>query len=66
MNINAILRAKREALIPKPSMASQLFRAQREGTDIDFVSGRDDGEKPSEVYTESNTNFKEGGYEEVF
>ena len=65
-NYNAILKARREALISKPSMASQLFRAQREGLDIDFVSGRDDGEKPSEVYTQSNKNFKEGDYEELF
>ena len=47
-NYNAILKAQREALIPKPSMSSQLFKAQREGLDIDFVSGRDDGEAPAE------------------
>ena len=48
MKYNAILRAQREALIPKESMASQIFRAQREGLDIDFVSGQDDGEGPAE------------------
>ncbi len=69
MNYNKILREKREELMPKPiklSMNSQLFKAHREGLDIDFVSGRDDGEEPSKVYAKSSTNFKEGDYEELF
>lgn len=58
-NYNSILKAKREALIPRESMSSQIFRAQREGLDIDFVSGQDDGEGPAErryEYKESNYN----------
>ncbi len=61
MHYNAILKAQREALIPKQSMSSQLFRAQREGLDIDFVSGRDDGEGP----TERRYEYEKSNYDEL-
>ncbi len=62
-NYNQILREKREELMPKPkelSMSAKIFKAYREGADIDFMSGRDDGEAPAERrYEYEKSNYDE-------